>query len=245
MQTLFLAARDRCVQLTGITLLTASLPLLLLAPGCNDASIGWFLSFLACFSGGLFLLSGLVGIDPLAARMRRQAQDCPARALRRLPPFPPRLYRYPSSPLRRWVACVLLGLLALVFLVPTVVIGYIVIQAPTTAGVVLLLFFGAAAALVGGVLPWCIHRAARIFIQADQHGLSGQMMWGKVALHWDDVVALVFKDVRMKGVYGPVIGRVYQVYSTDGKLTFQQSLTEVADLTGIIAWATGLTWVKG
>lgn len=193
------------------------------------------LVFVGLLLPGVFLATGLWG-TPAEVVRRRQEGAAPARAGDREPvEVVPRVFEYHFSKF----AQAILTLMAAAFLIGGLALFLLLWRDPR-------LGLGSALATGGFLFAFGLlvllyqRRWTQIRIEVDSTGIKAQSLFTRVAMSWQDVIAL--KHFGVPGIGVGMIGRVYRVYSSTQTLEFYDSLTGAPELVTIIAAATAQTW---
>ncbi len=230
--------RDRASGIAGAVLLAVALVLLFVSP--REFHLGFCAAFMVCAVLGALLALGLVGTDPVGARLRREARSQARPGLRLAPDMPERIFRYGKSPAARWGSTIVCLVLGLGMVVLGVVSGWS-LSGGLSERLVLAAFLG----VFGLFIAWYGMRYNQLFVKVDAQGIEARMYFRTVKIPWEEVVGVVARHYwligwRTGGVLP--IGTVYWVYAPRTKVNFTHGLESVEELTALICSITGLAW---
>jgi hypothetical protein len=227
-------------RIAGSLLLVCAFVLLVTAPPKEQFSIANLFFFLACLVFGYLLLAGYIGTHPIAAGLRREPRpDGPARTgplcYVHAQTFP--FSTHSKSRMILLGLCVLMGLAMFA-------LGWFVAHAFPTGGIWIgmPLFLGAAICVYSPLRHWSM------YVKLDPQGITARLYFRKVAIRWEDVVALIARkhSVLLPGAGGlgafGQLGIIYSIYSHKSKIDFTQDVPEADRLISILTAATGLKW---
>ena len=94
--------------------------------------------------------------------------------------------------------------------------------------------------IAGACCIWVPLRQLRMYVRIGPQGVRARLYFRTISIGWEEVVAL---NVR-KNYLPPfgLLGTTYSVYSRKGRIDFTDRLKGFAQLTAIVAQATGLSW---
>jgi hypothetical protein len=192
-----------------------------------------------CLVAGILLLQGLIGGDPLAAQLRREAVRAGPRHVTAARDVPERVFRYGAA--RRTLATtivVALGVLLFVLgclaalLFPGVLADRVAVAAPLL--------------VAGALMGWIAGRYPTLYVKVDPDGVEARMYFRSVRMPWADIVALIAREHHALVQSGFVsAGIVYSVYAPRTKLYFTDRLESRGELLDLLARTTSLEWRRG
>ena len=232
--------KDHATRILGGVLIVSGLIILFGAP--EELGIAKLFLFLFCFVPGVLLLQGLIGRDPLAAKIRREALTAARAPDAALPEVPEQVFRYCTNPLRRTLVTLLClglgtGLLAAGCWVVRVMPGGLGMRILTAWPML----------AFGPFLWWYVFRFRSLYIKVDTRGVEARLYFRTVMIPWTEIVALIAREYHTVFIAGamPVplsAGTVYSVYSQRARLSFSGGLESYGELAGLLSRVTRLEW---
>jgi hypothetical protein len=227
--------------LLGLLLLVVGLVLLVTAP--KEFSLVQFIAGLTCLVLGALLTAGFLGTDPVAARMRDEAEQRPTRARLDTRDIPEGTFPYYTGTWPQRLANVMLVALALGLMGAACAIWALLGTPFGEGGEPLPTYwrpvFASPFYILGLFCLWCSRRLPHTYVRIDPEGIEAMLLFKTVKIKWDEIVSLTARQIIMDG---QPTTKVFYVYSQDHKLYFTDRLKGCDELIALLPRVTRRQW---